>query len=115
MYLLFEIFFQPYFGFYHLSGQFIFPSSIASGTIGSAVIEYTTYIRLALIPPAIIVAFAYERYHYLACHYRQTILDAVKAKVTADEAVDGIELGEMGLSSDEKKMNTLEQSDISFR
>jgi len=94
VYLLFEIFFQPYFGFYHLTGQLIFPSSLVG--MGAWVIEYTTYIRLALIPPALIVAVAYERYHYVASNYRQRILNsiAVCKKLEAssvEDALSGVE------------------------
>ncbi|KAI3649436.1 hypothetical protein MP228_005068 [Amoeboaphelidium protococcarum] len=90
VYLLFEIFFQPYFGFYHLTAQIIFPQSMVG--IGSFVIEYVTYINLALIPPAIIVAFAYERYHYLACHYRASILKMVKDKMSQESLANSVEL-----------------------
>lgn len=114
IYLLFEIFFQPYFGFYHLSGQLIYASKMTP--FGSFVIEYTTYIRLALIPPALIVAFAYERYHYLACHYRAMVLRAARKKKTAETvAVTAAEEGEVISASSSPDLTHLSQVQLAIR
>lgn len=91
-YLLFEIFFQPYFGFFHLTGQFLYTSSTTG--IGSVVIEFTTYIRLALVPFAAVVLFAYERYHYLACIYRVSILETVSRHRLSQDNLSRLESGE---------------------
>lgn len=72
LYLLFEIFFQPFFGFYFMTGQYIFPQSLTP--FGTTVARVTEYIRLALIPIALIVGISYERYHYVCCKYRVTVL-----------------------------------------
>lgn len=117
IYLLFEIFFQPYFGFYHLAGQLIFPQSLVG--MGSFVIEYTTYIRLALLPPAIIVAIAYERYHYVASSYREKILLAIAAKKKADGIEDALEGIEDVVAMDEIPVSAVAsgygQSSVAFR
>lgn len=97
VYLLFEISFQPFFGFYHLSGQLLYPQYMTA--FGSWVLEYTTYIRMALIPPAIVVVFAYERYHYLACHYRAAILRSIEAKRAQQSAADVAEEAAAGVSA----------------
>lgn len=94
IYLLFEIFFQPFFGFYQLPGQLIYPQTVVG--FGAFVLEYTTYIRLALIPPALIVAFAYERYHFLACHYRNTVLKTnAQRKLALQKESDNLEAQDM--------------------
>lgn len=98
LYILFEIFFQPYFGFYHLTGQFIWPGSLT--TYGALVLQYTTYIRLALIPFALIVAFAYERYHAICCDYRRNVLQQVTARqqtvdvMSSEGALAGVPMAE---------------------
>eukprot|EP00158_Paraphelidium_tribonemae_P005324 Partr_v1_DN27278_c0_g1_i1_m38949 putative NA len=72
-YILFEIFYQPFFGFYHLTGAMLFPAS--QTPFGLLVLDITFYIRIALIPSAIVVAIAYERYHYVSCKYRAACIE----------------------------------------
>jgi hypothetical protein len=80
LYLLFEIFFQPFFGFFHLTGQLIYPESCLAGTFGGWVLYVTTYVRLGLVPPAVVLTLAYEYYHKICCNYREAILLANMAK-----------------------------------
>jgi hypothetical protein len=119
LYLLFEIFFQPYFGFYNLTGQFIFPQSM--NAIGVAVMQYTTYIRLALVPFAVVVVFAYERYHYLACSYRASVLQAVEARRAAknisntDHALEGVPISSEDGFEIVQVSSGYGQSEVAFR
>jgi hypothetical protein len=91
LYLLFEMFFQPFFAFYHISGQYIFPNPTFK--FGIFCIEFTNYIRLALIPLAITVAIAYERYHLIGCNYRASIIRDVRIRKDKESATFSVEDG----------------------
>jgi hypothetical protein len=112
IYILFEIFFQPYFGFFQFFGQFVYPESALS-PIGKFVLDCTTYIRLALIPSAVVVAFAYERYHYVASYYRASILQNVEnlkvEQATRDIEAENVEQIKL------KIYNSFGQSQVAFR
>jgi hypothetical protein len=56
-------------------------------------IQLTNYIRLALIPLAVVVAIAYEHYHLMACNYRASILRAVRIRKDKESATLSLEDG----------------------
>lgn len=92
IYFLFEIFFQPYFGFYQLSGQLIYPASTANPLAVYSLV-YGAYVRYSLLLPAVVIGVAYEFYHHEACTFRANILKEVAARKQAEVAAAKAEEG----------------------
>jgi hypothetical protein len=113
LYLLFEMFFQPFFGFYHISGQYIFPDPTFK--FGIFCIEHTAYIRLSLVPLLLVVAFAYERYHLLACNYRASILRAVRIRKEQESVIFSVDDGKIDLPSSTISTNLRDEPGVAFR
>lgn len=120
IYFLFEIFFQPFFGVYHLSGQYIFPASTVI-PLGDIVVVYGTYIRYGLMLPAVVVGLAYEWYHYQACRYRSEILKKVSNRKRIDANSESV-LNGVTVATDNENGMTINavasgygESDVGFR
>ena len=94
LYILFEIFYQPMFGFYQMTGSLLFPQSISK--FGQLVLDITFYIRVALIPSAIVVAVAYERYHYICCRYREAVLNKNQEMRKSESMIAEMESAQAG-------------------
>jgi hypothetical protein len=115
VYLLFEIFFQPYFGFYQLSGQLIFPASTAN-PFAVYSLGYGSYVRLALLLPAIVIGVTYEFYHHEACTFRAGILKKAADRKAAEATVKQAEEGTVSNSEDNMVATpAYTQSAVAFR